>query len=125
MVGLFDFCWSLLSGLCSVEARIKAYKQIDTNPNTYYYRFNAPGEAQRNGPWNEVKNIHLSTTSLSAQMNEWFWEKETVYERARDGKRERERERWETAAWKRGAESSRPKKEVSREGRQGKKEALK
>ena len=25
-------------------------------------------------------------------MNEWFWEKETVYERARDGKRERERE---------------------------------
>ena len=39
--------------------------------------------------------------------------------------RERERERWETAAWKRGAESSRPKKEVSREGRQGKKEALK
>lgn len=28
------------------EARIKAYKQIDSNPNSYYYRFNAPGEMQ-------------------------------------------------------------------------------
>jgi len=36
------------------EARIKAYKQIDTNPNSYYYRFNAPGECQRNGPWTAV-----------------------------------------------------------------------
>ncbi|OUM61102.1 hypothetical protein PIROE2DRAFT_12974, partial [Piromyces sp. E2] len=26
------------------EARIKAYKMIEANPNTYYYRFNAPGE---------------------------------------------------------------------------------
>ncbi|ORX83354.1 hypothetical protein BCR32DRAFT_267018 [Anaeromyces robustus] len=33
------------------EARIKAYKMIDANPNTYYYRFNAPGEKQRNGAW--------------------------------------------------------------------------
>lgn len=33
------------------EARIKAYKMIDSNPNTYYYRFNAPGEKQRNGAW--------------------------------------------------------------------------
>lgn len=29
------------------EARIKAYKAIDTKPNTYYYRFNAPGEEQK------------------------------------------------------------------------------
>jgi len=32
-------------------ARIKAYQQKDTNPNAYYYRFNDPGEEQRNGPW--------------------------------------------------------------------------
>jgi len=36
------------------EARIKAYKMIDANPNTYYYRFNAPGEKQRNGAWTPV-----------------------------------------------------------------------
>jgi len=33
------------------EARIKAYKLIDVNPNAYYYRFNAPGEEQRTGQW--------------------------------------------------------------------------
>ncbi|PVV03420.1 hypothetical protein BB560_002097 [Smittium megazygosporum] len=34
-------------------ARIKAYQAIDTKPNAYYYRFNAPGEVQRTGPWSE------------------------------------------------------------------------
>lgn len=33
------------------SARIRAFKAIEENPNAYYYRFNAPGEAQRNGPW--------------------------------------------------------------------------
>ena len=36
------------------EARIKAYKAIDTKPNTYYYRFNAPGEEQKKGQWTQV-----------------------------------------------------------------------
>eukprot|EP00871_Galdieria_phlegrea_P004504 jgi/Galph1/5054/GphlegSOOS_G3712.1 len=35
------------------EARIKAYQSIDTNPNAYYYRFNAPGEEQNHGQWTE------------------------------------------------------------------------
>lgn len=35
------------------EARIRAYQMIDKNPNSYYYRFNAPGEEQRKGPWTE------------------------------------------------------------------------
>ncbi|CAG8481490.1 6832_t:CDS:10 [Paraglomus occultum] len=35
------------------EARIKAYKAIETKPNTYYYRFNAPGEEQKKGPWTD------------------------------------------------------------------------
>lgn len=33
------------------DARIRAFKAIKQNPNAYFYRFNAPGEAQRNGPW--------------------------------------------------------------------------
>ncbi|KAI8997410.1 hypothetical protein BDB01DRAFT_771026 [Pilobolus umbonatus] len=33
------------------EARIRAYQMIDQNPNSYYYRFNAPGEEQRRGQW--------------------------------------------------------------------------
>ncbi|KAF7727170.1 hypothetical protein EC973_007945 [Apophysomyces ossiformis] len=35
------------------QARIRAYQMIDQNPNSYYYRFNAPGEVQRKGQWNE------------------------------------------------------------------------
>lgn len=33
------------------SARIRAYQMIEKNPNSYYYRFNAPGEEQRKGPW--------------------------------------------------------------------------
>merc|ERR1719334_1624168 len=33
------------------EARKKAFKSIKQNPNTYYYRFNKPGEAQGKGAW--------------------------------------------------------------------------
>lgn len=35
------------------QARIRAYQMIDQNPNSYYYRFNAPGEEQRKGQWTE------------------------------------------------------------------------
>ncbi|KAI8377647.1 uncharacterized protein BYT42DRAFT_614312 [Radiomyces spectabilis] len=35
------------------QARIRAYQMIDENPNSYYYRFNAPGEEQRKGQWTE------------------------------------------------------------------------
>ncbi|KAI8875491.1 hypothetical protein K501DRAFT_233613 [Backusella circina FSU 941] len=35
------------------QARIRAYQMIDQNPNSYYYRFNAPGEVQRKGQWAE------------------------------------------------------------------------
>jgi len=34
-------------------ARIKAYQSIKKNPNAYYYRFNEPGEEQKNGPWSK------------------------------------------------------------------------
>ncbi|KAI8084500.1 uncharacterized protein BX664DRAFT_387233 [Halteromyces radiatus] len=32
-------------------ARIRAYQMIEQNPNSYYYRFNAPGEIQQKGQW--------------------------------------------------------------------------
>ncbi|EFC46556.1 predicted protein [Naegleria gruberi] len=35
------------------KARIEAYEKINTNPNAYYYRFNEPGESQKNGKWNQ------------------------------------------------------------------------
>lgn len=33
------------------QARIRSYQQIESKPNAYYYRFNAPGERQQNGLW--------------------------------------------------------------------------
>ncbi|KAJ1950085.1 hypothetical protein EC988_004519, partial [Linderina pennispora] len=50
------------------EARIKAFKAIKTKPNTYYYRFNAPGEEQRTGPWTpeEQKLFHQRLKEIGA-----------------------------------------------------------
>jgi hypothetical protein len=39
------------------EARKRAFAQIESNPNAYYYRFNAPGEKQVNGTWNDVERV--------------------------------------------------------------------
>lgn len=35
------------------QARIRAFQMINENPNSYYYRFNAPGEEQRKGAWTQ------------------------------------------------------------------------
>jgi len=35
------------------DARIKAWKIKDKNPNAYYYRFNDPGVSQKNGKWTQ------------------------------------------------------------------------
>ncbi|KAJ1915671.1 hypothetical protein H4219_004201 [Mycoemilia scoparia] len=50
------------------EARIKAFKAIKTKPNTYYYRFNAPGEEQRTGQWTpeEQKLFHQRLREIGA-----------------------------------------------------------
>ncbi|KAJ1948525.1 hypothetical protein FBU59_001553, partial [Linderina macrospora] len=50
------------------EARIKAFKAIKTKPNTYYYRFNAPGEEQRTGAWTpeEQKLFHQRLKEIGA-----------------------------------------------------------
>ena len=46
------------------EARIRAYNLIETKPNSYYYRFNEPGEKQRNGAWSEVFRIYWNLFCL-------------------------------------------------------------
>lgn len=38
------------------EARIRAYQGMKKNPNAYFYRFNAPGETQKNGPWSKEEH---------------------------------------------------------------------
>lgn len=38
------------------SARIRAFKALKEKPNTYYYRFNAPGEQQRNGTWTKEEH---------------------------------------------------------------------
>ena len=38
------------------EARIKAWNGRHKNENAYYYRFNAPGEAQANAKWSEAEH---------------------------------------------------------------------
>ncbi|KAI9474683.1 hypothetical protein BX667DRAFT_470091 [Coemansia mojavensis] len=50
------------------EARIKAFKAIKTKPNTYYYRFNAPGEEQRTGQWTpeEQRLFHARLKEIGA-----------------------------------------------------------
>ena len=37
-------------------ARVKAWHNRDSNPNQYYYRFNAPGEAQSLGQWTAAEH---------------------------------------------------------------------
>ncbi|KAI8814726.1 hypothetical protein BJ742DRAFT_765944 [Cladochytrium replicatum] len=54
------------------EARKKAYKHIRTNPNSYYYRFNAPGEKQRNGPWTkEERNLFFRRLDEVGADGQW------------------------------------------------------
>jgi c-di-GMP-related signal transduction protein len=49
------------------EARKKAWKAIDKNPNSYYYRFNAPNEPQRTGPWTQAS--HYTSAIIIENMN--------------------------------------------------------
>lgn len=54
------------------QARIKAYQMIDQNPNSYYYRFNAPGEIQRKGQWDEdEKKIFFDRLAEVGANGQW------------------------------------------------------
>ena len=50
------------------EARVRAYRLIQENPNAYYYRFNAPGEQQRNGKFTPVRPMR-AVVSLSLSLS--------------------------------------------------------
>ena len=54
------------------SARIRAYKCIKENPNAYYYRFNAPGECQANGPWTESeRKMFLNRLAVCGADGNW------------------------------------------------------
>jgi hypothetical protein len=55
------------------EARQQAFSQIDTNPNAYYYRFNAPGESARHGAWtaDEHRLFLERLIALPGARNNW------------------------------------------------------
>ncbi|CAO3643538.1 unnamed protein product [Cunninghamella echinulata] len=53
-------------------ARLRAYRMIDSNPNSYYYRFNAPGEDQHKGPWTpDEKNLFLNRLKEVGANSQW------------------------------------------------------
>lgn len=54
------------------SARIRAYGLIDKNPNTYYYRFNAPGEEQHKGAWTaDEKKLFLKRLAEVGANSQW------------------------------------------------------
>ncbi len=54
------------------SARVRAYNCIKENPNAYYYRFNAPGESQVNGPWSrEERERFLKRLSECGADGNW------------------------------------------------------
>ncbi|GAA5806992.1 hypothetical protein MFLAVUS_000341 [Mucor flavus] len=53
-------------------ARLRAFKMIEKNPNSYYYRFNAPGEQQKKGKWTDEENaLFLSRLNQVGANSQW------------------------------------------------------
>ncbi|CAO3601179.1 unnamed protein product [Absidia cylindrospora] len=53
-------------------ARIRAYNLIDQNPNSYYYRFNAPGEVQQKGQWGaEERKLFFARLEQVGANGQW------------------------------------------------------
>lgn len=54
------------------DARIRAWDCKDTKPNAYYYRFNHPGEKQKNGKWSkEEKELFLKRIEEMGVSGQW------------------------------------------------------
>ncbi|KAI9008767.1 hypothetical protein CLU79DRAFT_776816 [Phycomyces nitens] len=54
------------------QARIHAYKMIHQSPNSYYYRFNAPGEEQKKGGWSkDEKAMFLKRLDQVGPNGQW------------------------------------------------------
>jgi len=52
------------------EARKNAFKHRETNPNSYYYRFNDVGQDQRNGKWTKEEHKIFMERLLECGANE-------------------------------------------------------
>lgn len=53
-------------------ARVRAWNLRHENPNAYYYRFNHPGEVQRNGKWtDEEREMFLSRMQEVGVNGQW------------------------------------------------------
>lgn len=53
-------------------ARLRAFKMIEKNPNSYYYRFNAPGEQQKKGKWTDEENaLFLQRLNQVGANSQW------------------------------------------------------
>eukprot|EP01084_Bolivina_argentea_P287267 492896_1 len=56
-----------------------AYKNRKKNPNGFYYRFNAAGEKQRNGAWNEAEHRQFMARVMECGVNvEWGFFSECI-----------------------------------------------
>lgn len=54
------------------EARMKAFVQCESNPNSYYYRFNKPGEKSKMGRWEEHEyKLFMGHLQLRGTNNKW------------------------------------------------------
>ena len=52
------------------EARQKAWKNRRTSPNAYFYRFNVPGVAPKNGKWSKAEHILFMKRVLEFGVND-------------------------------------------------------
>jgi hypothetical protein len=53
-------------------ARIRAWNLRVSNPNAYYYRFNDPGEEQRNGKWtDDEKRLFFKRMAENGVNGQW------------------------------------------------------
>lgn len=56
------------------EARIKAFRNREKNPNQYYYRFNDPGVPQATGKWNaKEKEIFMKLIEKGVDYQVWSY----------------------------------------------------
>jgi hypothetical protein len=56
----------------SCRLLIKGSNRTSKNPNAYYYRFNDPGQPQRNGPWTaEEKRLFFKRMAEIGVNGQW------------------------------------------------------
>ena len=62
----------ILDGLS--DARKKAWRNRKTNPEAFFYRFNAPGQAAKKGKWREEEHKMFMERVMELGVNEGWYE---------------------------------------------------